>query len=245
MKPSLRVPVALAAGLITQTLFAAAIVSMALGLACGLRSGLGVAHGAWGLAANLFLAFQFPVLHSWLLSSGGSRWLAPKRFGAVGLTLWTSSFAVVASAQLLLTFWLWTPSHIVLYSARGPQLWMHACLLVAAWAFLAKSIWDGDARVQSGALGWSSLLAGRAPRYRDFPTHGAFAGCRQPIYLGFALCLWVGPVVTLDKLLLATIWTGYCLLGPRFKEARYARRYGERYLRYREGVPYIVPRFRP
>jgi methanethiol S-methyltransferase len=35
--------------------------------------------------------------------------------------------------------------------------------------------------------------------------------------------------------------TGYCLLGPRLKEARFAQRFGLRYQRYRAEVPYWLP----
>ena len=72
----------------------------------------------------------------------------------------------------------------------------------------------------------------------------SFAACRQPIYLGFALTLWTGPVWTPDRLVLALPWTLYCLVGPLWKERRFAALHGDRFDAYRQRVPYIVPRFR-
>jgi protein-S-isoprenylcysteine O-methyltransferase Ste14 len=37
-------------------------------------------------------------------------------------------------------------------------------------------------------------------------------------------------------------YTAYCLLAPRLKERRFETRYGARFRRYRDRVPYILPR---
>jgi protein-S-isoprenylcysteine O-methyltransferase Ste14 len=240
-----RIALAAGMGLATHASFLAAVGSMSWSLATGMRAGLGRVDGAWGLVADLVLALQFPVIHSWLLSARGARWLAPARLGEVGRTLSTSSFALAASMQVLATFWLWTPSNVVLHRAGGLELTLQPLLVASAWIFLAKAIRDDDSRVQSGFLGWSSLLRGRQPCYRGFPRHGLYSASRHPIYLGFLMCLWVGPVLTFDKLLLGTIWSGYCVLGPRLKERRYLVRYGEPYSRYRASVPYLLPRLSP
>ncbi len=73
---------------------------------------------------------------------------------------------------------------------------------------------------------------------------GLFAACRQPIYLGFALVLWTAPVWSLDWLLLTAPWTVYGVVGPRWKEQRWERLFGERFRAYRATVPYLLPRFR-
>jgi methanethiol S-methyltransferase len=96
--------------------------------------------------------------------------------------------------------------------------------------------------VQTGALGWMSLLARIRPAFPDMPTRGLFRVIRQPIYVAFALTLWTVPVWTPDQLAVALNFTLYCLLAPRLKEKRFAARYRERFQRYREQVPYVLPR---
>jgi protein-S-isoprenylcysteine O-methyltransferase Ste14 len=68
---------------------------------------------------------------------------------------------------------------------------------------------------------------------------------RQPIYVAFSLTLWTVPVWTPDQLILAVSYTAYCLLAPRLKERRFAKRYGARFDRYRTAVPYALPRLIP
>jgi steroid 5-alpha reductase family enzyme len=104
-----------------------------------------------------------------------------------------------------------------------------------------KASWDAGAEVQSGALGWMSLMARIRPVFPDMPTQGLFRLIRQPIYVAFALTLWTVPVWTPDQLSLAVSYTAYCLLAPRLKERRFAARYGDRFQRYRATVPYAVP----
>lgn len=50
------------------------------------------------------------------------------------------------------------------------------------------------------------------------------------------------PVWTPDQLALAVCYTAYCLLAPRLKERRFAARYGDRFQRYRDTIPYAVAR---
>ena len=96
--------------------------------------------------------------------------------------------------------------------------------------------------MQSGALGWMSLLAKIKPVFPDMPTQGLFRHIRQPIYLAFALTLWAVPVWTPDQLALALSYTAYCLLAPRLKEKRFEQRYGAAFHRYRANVPYVLPK---
>ena len=73
------------------------------------------------------------------------------------------------------------------------------------------------------------------------PTSGLVRIIRQPIYVAFALTLWAVPVWTPDQLALAITLSAYCLVAPRLKERRFAKRYGDRFRAYQRKVPYIVP----
>ena len=118
---------------------------------------------------------------------------------------------------------------------------MVSAAYATSWLILLKASFDAGAEVQSGALGWMSLLARIRPVFPDMPTSGLFRLIRQPIYVAFALTLWTPPVWTPDQLVLAISLTAYCLLAPRLKERRFAARYGARFDRYRARVPYILP----
>jgi hypothetical protein len=157
----------------------------------------------------------------------------------------TTTYAIIASVQLLALFALWTPSGIVWWRAEGAAFWAVSTAYAASWLLLLKASFDAGAEVQSGALGWMSLLARIRPVFPDMPTQGLFRLIRQPIYVAFALTLWTVPVWTPDQLVLATCFTAYCLLAPRLKERRFAARYGARFDQYRAAVPYALPRLVP
>jgi methanethiol S-methyltransferase len=111
----------------------------------------------------------------------------------------------------------------------------------ASWGLLAKASFDAGAEMQSGALGWLSLLQNIRPVFPDLPTTGLFRFIRHPIYVGFILTLWTVPVWTLDQLAVALGFTAYCLAAPILKERRFARLYGDRFAVYRAQRPYVLP----
>lgn len=232
---------ALLIGILNHTLFASAIGSMALALWTGMNLGRGTFEGTALVVADLALVLQFPLIHSALLSKRGTRLLTGLFPAPHGRTLVTTTYAISASLQLLLTFWLWSPSEIVLWEPTGVAFAIQVGLFAAAWLFLTKAIHDSGISVQSGLLGWWALFRGRAPRYPTFATRGTFAICRQPIYLAFALLLWTAPSWTLDRLLLASAWTAYCVIGPLLKERRYLARHGDEYRAYQRRVAYFLP----
>lgn len=239
-----RIALALALGVLCHGLFAAAVLAMILAMFFGLSESLGTVPWPWAALANAALIVQFPLAHSALLTGPGGRLLARLIPGPHGATLATTTYAIVASAQLLALFALWTPSGIVWWRAEGAAFWAVTAAYAASWLLLAKASFDAGAEVQSGALGWLSLMARIRPVFPDMPTLGLFRWIRQPIYVAFALTLWTVPVWTPDQLVLAACYTAYCLAAPRLKERRFAARYGARFHAYRAAVPYALPRLR-
>ncbi len=239
-----RIALALILGGICHLLFACAVLAMIVAMFFGMSEGFGGVPWPWAVFANAALLVQFPLTHSWLLTGRGGRLLARLFPGAHGRTLATTTYAIVASLQLFMLFALWTPTGVVWWVAEGKFFWLICGLYTASWLLLIKASFDAGAEVQSGALGWMSLMARIRPVFPDMPTQGLFRIVRQPIYVAFALTLWTVPVWTPDQLTLAVGYTAYCLLAPMLKERRFAKRYGRRFERYREQVPYAVPRLR-
>lgn len=236
--------VALFYGLLCHGLFAASVVAAVVNLYGGMRWGIGPWRGWAAVLANALLLVQFPVLHSFLLSKPGRRWLRRLAPAGMGDDLSTTTFALVASVQMALVFVLWSPSGRIWWEPRGLALGGMIALYAAAWLYLIKALTDAGLALQTGALGWTSVWRGRRPQFGSFPTHGLFKSCRQPVYLGFALTLWTGPVWTPDRLVLAVLWTAYCVVGPLFKERRCTVWYGDAFRSYQARVPYLIPRLR-
>lgn len=231
---------ALLAGLICHVSFAVGVGAMALGLATGMQSAYGSLTGASAWLANSALALQFPLLHSYFLSRRGRRNLTRPFPGAWGRDLSTTLFATFASLQLVATFLLWSPigPSWTLGAFSSPILFAS---FAAGWLFLGKAMLDAGLGLQTGWLGWFAVARGRRPRYGPLPDKGLFRRCRQPIYFAFLWVMLAAPGWSPDRLLLLCVWGPYCYLGPKLKEARFSKVFGEAFEVYRHRVPYFLP----
>ena len=237
----LRITIAFAYGLTCHALFALAVGAMIVAMFFGMSESLGRVSQPSSYVVNGILMLQFPMMHSLLLSKRGSKllnWFAPADYAR---TLSTTTYAMIASLQLLMLFALWTPSGVVWWRAEGAVFFVICVLYTMSWLLLIKASYDAGAEVQSGALGWMSLAQDKKPVFPGMPTTGLFRVIRQPIYVSFALTLWTVPVWTPDQLALAVTFTAYCLLAPKLKENRFKKRYGARFRAYQDKVPYVVP----
>ena len=239
-----RIAIAFVYGAVCHLIFAAAVLAMITAMFFGMSESLGRLTAPWSYIANAVLILQFPLAHSVLLSGRGARILGKLAPNAYAATLSTTTYAIVASIQLLMLFALWTPSGVIWWRADGAAFVILCTLYAASWGLLIKASYDAGAEVQSGALGWMSLAQNIKPIFPDMPTKGLFRLIRQPIYVAFALTLWTVPVWTPDQLVLAVTLAAYCLLAPRLKERRFAKRYGTRFTAYKNAVPYAVPTLR-
>lgn len=169
-----RIALALLMGLLCHVAFAAAVMAMVLGMFLGMSAGFGRMPWPWAALVNAALVVQFPLVHSLLLTGAGGRWLARLVPGPYGSALATTSYALIASVQLLAVFILWTPSGIVWWRAEGAVFWAVCAAYAGAWLMLLKASLDAGAEVQSGAPGWMALMARARPR---FPPDAHARGC--------------------------------------------------------------------
>jgi protein-S-isoprenylcysteine O-methyltransferase Ste14 len=203
---------------------------------------LGTLPTPYSWIANAALLAQFPLVHSALLTGRGRRLLTRLAARGTGPTLATTTFATIAGLQVLALFALWSPSGTVWWRGHGAASTVLVVLYATSWLLLGKSMMDAGLALQTGSLGWIALLRRRQPVYPAMPQTGLFRLTRQPIYVSFALTLWTVPTWTPDQLVIAVVFTAYCVFAPLFKEARYRRIYGPAFDEYAQGVPYWLPR---
>ena len=245
MKTTHRRIIAVAFGFLCHSLFVASVSMMIFQMYFGMSRCLGILVMPVSWFANVVLLIQFPLAHSLLLAPPGRRVLARLAPGAFSVDLSATTYVIIASAQVLALFTLWTPSGVILWQAHGELFWILTTLYAASWLLLAKAILDAGITLQTGSLGWWAVYRNARPAYPGMPTRGLFRLCRQPIYLAFACTVWTVPVWTPDQLLIAVGLTAYCIIGPRFKEARFAHLFGQPFIDYRKIRPYWLPTSRP
>ncbi len=217
---------------------------MVIAMFFGMSRSVGTLPAPYSWIANAALIAQFPLLHSALLTSGGRKLLARLAPRGTGAALATTTFAAIAALQLLALFALWSPTGTVWWQAHGAALVVLVVLYATSWLLLIKAIMDAGLALQTGSLGWFAMLRGRQPVYPPMPQTGLFRLTRQPIYVSFALTFWTVPTWTPDQLVIAVVFTAYCVFAPLFKEARYRRIYGSAFDDYARNVPYWLPRAR-
>ena len=236
---------AISYGTISLSVFVLGIAAMTAAMFVGMSGSWGCVPQPWNWVVNAGLLAQFTLGHSWLLTARGGARLTRLAPGGYGRTLAATTYVMVAAVQLLVLFMLWTPSGTIWWQPGGTALLVMTVLYASAWLLLFKAMVDAGLALQTGTLGWFALWRDRTPTYPGLPVKGLFRLTRQPIYVAFTLTLWTAPTWTPDQLVVAIALTAYCVVAPRFKEARYRRRHGPEFEAYSRRVPYWLPWPRP
>ncbi len=79
----------------------------------------------------------------------------------------------------------------------------------------------------------------------EFRTPWMYRVVRHPIQLGILIGIWAAPVMTVGHCVFATAMTVYMFVGLFFEERDLVRRFGQRYVTYRQNVPKVIPRLWP
>lgn len=162
------------------------------------------------------------------------------------LVPWTaerSLFVLAASAALIVLFVLWQPIPEPIWSAGstfGQVLGWSVFGLGFGMVLLATFLIDHFDLFGLRQI-WSEVT-GKELSPPRFVTPMFYRQVRHPLYLGFLLAFWGGPTMTVGHALFAAGMTGYILIAVRFEERDLVRMLGQRYARYRQRVPMLIPR---
>lgn len=234
--------IAYSIGILCHLAFFMAIGSMAYMLATGLTSGILPIGGAYGRLINTLLLIQFPVFHSFFLTPIGKKILVSPFPKEIAKDLITTTYAFVASIQLLVVFVFWTPATNAWFVPPHSIFLPWILVYGISWIILMKALAEAGMAMHTGALGWRSVVTGKQVVYPQIPTAGLHSQCRHPIYLAFSLIILTAPVWSFDHFMLASIWVLYCLIGPKFKERRIQARSKDQYEKIKQHTPYLIPR---
>jgi protein-S-isoprenylcysteine O-methyltransferase Ste14 len=153
-----------------------------------------------------------------------------------------STYVLFSSAALLLMFWQWRPIGGTIWKVDGGigeamilALYATGLLVVLLSTFLINHF------DLFGLRQVYLYMVGRRYTHLEFRTPFFYRYVRHPLYFGWLLTFWSAPVMTVAHLFFAAMTTFYILLVIRFEEADLTTVHGEKYRRYREEVPMIVP----
>ncbi len=195
------------------------------------------------LAVDLGLLLMFGVQHSLMARRGFKRWWA----GIVPPVVERSTYVVASCLVLGLLMWLWVPiAAPVLWRVERPAgvvlLWG---VFGLGWLLAGASTFALDHFELFGLRQAFAPLTGRPIPQASLRTPLLYRHVRHPLYLGFLLGLWGGPVMSAGRLVLAGGLSLYILVGIAFEERDLIHHFGERYRAYRGQVGMLLPRWRP
>lgn len=182
---------------------------------------------------GLFFAQHSLLIRRWVRSSL-SRVIPDHYFYLV--------YTYTSGIVLLVLVILWQHTGPELYAVHGMGRFIFRAVLLLAFAGV---LWGIASLARFDAFGIDAYLS--HVQQRPQPTEhltirGPYAVVRHPFYAAAIAALWATPFLSVDRLLLNVLFTGWILLGARLEERDLRTHFGDEYARYCESVPMFLPR---
>jgi len=156
-----------------------------------------------------------------------------------------STYVLFSSAALLLMFWQWRPIGAVIWKMNGTGAMIMLALYGAGLMIVLSSTFLINHFDLFGLRQVYLYLAARPYTPLKFRTPFFYRYVRHPLYFGWLLTFWSAPVMTVAHLFFAVMTAAYIFVAIRFEEADLVRAHGDKYRRYRQEVPMILPSVMP
>ena len=192
------------------------------------------------LLIDVGLILMFGLQHSVMARPGFKRvWtrVVPKE-------LERSAYVLMSSVVLALLMWQWRPipTPVLWHADAGWSVALAwSVMIVGVLVLLWTTFLIDHFELFGLRQGWETLRA-KELRGPAFVTPWLYKIVRHPLYLGWLLIFWGAPTMTAGHLLFSAGMSVYILIALRYEERDLVQHIGERYERYRQQVPALVPR---
>ncbi len=187
-------------------------------------------------------ALGYAIAHSLAASHAAKDW-AQQTWGTAA-ERWYRLVYNVASSLLLLPLvpmLLWLPDRL-LYTLPSPWIWLALLGQAAALAATVYGVWLTDPWHFLGLRQLNHRAAAPVPRQNKLVVKGPYRWVRHPLYFCGLILIWLTPQMTINRLVLAIIFSAYLYIGTFFEEQRLVREFGADYRAYQQQVPRMFPR---
>lgn len=150
-------------------------------------------------------------------------------------------FTIVSSIVLTVVVLFWQPSMTVLYELHGflrlvARSIFFIAIAVIGWGVYALKSFDPFGRIPIRVY-----LRGKPPRSQKFAVFGPYLWVRHPLYFFVLLLIWSSPDLTLDRIILNSLWTLWIIIGTILEERDLVSDFGDKYRQYQGQVPMLIP----
>ena len=156
-----------------------------------------------------------------------------------------STFVLMTGIVLSLILWQWRPIPITVWNIQNEiaQFAIYG-LFWGGWALLVfASFLINHFELFGLQQIWLNLIKKPIPKI-NFKQPFLYKIVRHPIMLGVLIGIWAIAHMTIGHLVFALTMTSYIVIGIKMEERDLIANHGERYLRYKEQVPGLIPSFR-
>lgn len=191
------------------------------------------------LLINVGLLGLFALQHSSMARPGFKKWWTQ----IIAEPIERSTYVLVASLVLALLLWQWRPmpGNVWMVDAAWTQNLLWGLFGLGWFLVLAATFMISHVHL-FGLQQVHEYLQGEDMSAPEFQIKGLYQYVRHPLNLGFLIAFWSTPHMTVGHLVFALATTGYIFVAMVLEERDLVARFGQRYRRYREHVPKIVPR---
>ena len=153
-----------------------------------------------------------------------------------------STYVLASSVALMLMFALWEPIGGTIWQVEsGASQAILYAMFAAGWVIVLLSTFLINHFDLFGLRQVWLFFRGQTYTNLPFKTPVLYRYMRHPLYFGWLLVFWSAPAMTVAHLFFAVMTTAYILIAIQFEERDLVALHGEKYRRYRESVPMIVP----
>jgi protein-S-isoprenylcysteine O-methyltransferase Ste14 len=153
-----------------------------------------------------------------------------------------STYVLLSSLALIALFAFWQPIGGVIWSVSSPiaRDALNSLCLLGFGLVLISTFLINHFDLFGLRQVWL-YLTGKPYTHLEFRTPLLYKYVRHPLYVGWTIAFWATPIMTGAHLLFATLATSYMLLAIRWEERDLIMLHGQKYERYRQQVPKLIP----
>jgi methanethiol S-methyltransferase len=190
------------------------------------------------LLINLGMLVLFALQHSIMARPAFKKWWTT----IIPEPIERSTYVLLSSICMILLFMYWQPMGGIVWSVESEiGYWILNAISLLGFGIVLISTFLINHFDLFGLRQVWLYFTGRKYIHLPFKTPFFYQYVRHPLYLGWMIAFWAAPVMTLAHFIFAAICTGYMLTAIRFEERDLVQVFGEKYIRYREDAPMLIP----